>query len=72
MTLKEMRYKYLSLIEELNPDSDQLTDDPDIATKQNEVVNQKMFEMARMKSSPGMDATVAHSQTTKESTFPPK
>lgn len=49
MTLKEMRCKYLSLIEELNPDSDQLTGDQDIAAKQNEVVNQKMFEMARMK-----------------------
>lgn len=49
MTLLEMKKKYLSLIEELNPDSEQLTDDPDIAAKQNEVVNQIMFEMARMK-----------------------
>lgn len=49
MNLLEMKKKYLSLIEELNPDSEQLTDDPDIAAKQNEVVNQVMFEMARMK-----------------------
>jgi hypothetical protein len=49
MTLKEMKKKYLSLIEEVNPNSEQLTDDPDIAAKQNEVVNQIMFEMAREK-----------------------
>ena len=49
MTLHEMRIKYLSLIEELNPNSENLTDDPDIAAKQNEVVNMVMFEMARMK-----------------------
>lgn len=49
MTLYEMKKKYLSLIEELNPASEQLTDDPDIAAKQNEVVNQVMFELCRMK-----------------------
>jgi hypothetical protein len=49
MTLEEMKKKYLSLIEELNPDSEQLTDDPDLAAKQNEVVNQVMFELIRMK-----------------------
>ena len=52
MTLKEMKVKYLALIEELNPLSDQLTDDPDIALKQNEVINQIMFELARMKKIP--------------------
>lgn len=52
MTLKEMKIKYLALIEELNPESEQLTDDPDIAAKQNEVVNQIMFELARMKKIP--------------------
>ena len=52
MTLKEMKKKYLSLIEELNPNSEQLTDDPDIAAKQNEVVNQVMFELARFKKIP--------------------
>lgn len=49
MTLGEMKHKYLSLIEELNPNSTQLTDDPDIAAKQNDVVNQVMFELARLK-----------------------
>ncbi len=52
MTLAEMKKKYLSLIEEVNPNSDQLTDDPDIAAKQNEVINQVMFEMARFKKLP--------------------
>lgn len=47
-----MKKKYLALIEELNPLSDQLTDDPDIAAKQNEVVNQIMFELARFKKIP--------------------
>ena len=52
MTLDEMRKKYLSLIEELSPNSEQLTDDPDIRAKQNAVVNQIMFELARMKKIP--------------------
>ena len=43
MTLAEMKKKVLGLIEELNPDSELLTDDPDIATKINEVINQIMF-----------------------------
>ena len=47
-----MKKKYLGLIEEVNPDSEQLTDDPDIAAKQNEVVNQIMFELARIKKIP--------------------
>lgn len=52
MTLEEMKKKYLSLIEEVNPESEQLTDDPDIAAKQNEVTNQIMFELARHKKIP--------------------
>lgn len=52
MNLEEMKKKYLSLIEEVNPDSEYLTDDPDLAAKQNEVVNQVMFEMARFKKIP--------------------
>lgn len=52
MTLAEMKKKYLGLIEEVSPESEQLTDDPDIAAKQNEVVNQVMFEMARFKKIP--------------------
>jgi hypothetical protein len=52
MTLLEMKKKYLALIEELNPESVHLTDDPDIAAKQKEVINQKMFELARFKKIP--------------------
>lgn len=47
-----MKKKVLGLIEELNPDSDLLTDDPDIATKINGVINQVMYELARMKKIP--------------------
>ena len=52
MTLLEIKKKVLGLIEELNPDSDLLTDDPDIATKINDVINQIMFELARIKKIP--------------------
>lgn len=52
MTLKEMKMKVLGLIEELNPKSSLLTDDPDIATKINDVINQIMFELARIKKIP--------------------
>ena len=52
MTLEEMDKKVLALIEELNPDSELLTDDPDIAEKKRYVTNQKMFELARMKKIP--------------------
>ena len=47
-----MKKKVLGLIEELNPDSELLTDDPDIATKINAVINQVMFELARIKKIP--------------------
>lgn len=49
MNLQEMKKKVLGLIEELNPNSELLTDDPDISTKINSVINQVMFELARMK-----------------------
>lgn len=52
MTLLEMKKKVLGLIEELNPDSALLTDDPDIATKINDVINQVMFELVRYKKLP--------------------
>lgn len=52
MTLKEAKTKALALIEELNPDSEYLTDDPDIAAKINLVINQVMFELARIKKIP--------------------
>ena len=49
MTLKEMKRKTLGLIEEYSPNSTVLTDDPDIATKMNDVINQVMFELVRIK-----------------------
>ena len=52
MTLLEMKQKVLAMIEELNPDSELLTEDPDISAKINEVINQIMFEMVRMKKIP--------------------
>ena len=52
MNLLEMKKKVLGLIEELNPNSELLTDDPDISTKINEVTNQILFELARMKKIP--------------------
>lgn len=52
MTLLEMKKKVLGMIEELNPDHELLTDDPDISTKINEVINQVMFELVRIKKIP--------------------
>lgn len=52
MKLAEMKKKVLGLIEELNPKSELLTDDPDIATKLEDVITQIMFEMARFKKIP--------------------
>ena len=52
MTLEEMKKKALGLIEELNPLSEYLTDDPDIQAKINDVINQIMFEMSRFKKIP--------------------
>jgi hypothetical protein len=52
MTLNEMKKKVLGLIEELNPNNAVLTDDPDIATKINDVINQIMYELARIKKIP--------------------
>lgn len=52
MTLSEMKKKVLALIEELNPNSELLTDDPDIAAKMEDVITQIMFELARFKKIP--------------------
>ena len=49
MILEEMDKMTLALIEELNPDSEHLTDDPDIAAKKRFVTNQIMFELVRIK-----------------------
>lgn len=52
MTLQEMKKKVLGMIEELNPLSEYLTDDPDIQAKINDVINQILYEMARFKKIP--------------------
>lgn len=52
MTLKEFKKKVLVLIEEANPNSEHLTDDPDISAKHNDVINQIMFEVIRLKKIP--------------------
>lgn len=52
MTLLEMKKKVLGMIEELNPNSELLTDDPDLSTKINEVINQVIYELARMRKIP--------------------
>ena len=52
MTLLEMKKKVLGLIEELNPNSEVLTDDPDIATKMHDVINMVAYALARFKKIP--------------------
>lgn len=52
MTLKEMKNKVLRLIEEANPNNANLTDDPDIAMKINDVINQVLYELSRFKKIP--------------------
>lgn len=49
MTLEDMKNKILSMIEEYNEESDTLTDDEDLATKINGVINQVQNELARYK-----------------------
>ena len=49
MTLEEMKKKVVRLIEEVSTDPKKITDDPDIEVKLNDVINQIMFELARMK-----------------------
>jgi len=58
MTLKEMKKKVLRLIEEINPNSSALTDDPDIAAKINDVINQIQNEIARIKKIPAREEIV--------------
>lgn len=52
MTLREEKIKVLSLIEEINPESEYLTDDPDIQEKINSVFNQIANELSRIKKIP--------------------
>lgn len=64
MTLKEAKRKILSLIEEYNEESDLLTDDPDIAEKLCDVMNQVMYELARVKKIPRfLPLTVSKTET---------
>lgn len=52
MTLREFKIKVFALIEEYNPNNEYLTDDIDLQAKVNEVINQRMFELARLKKIP--------------------
>lgn len=52
MTLKEMKQKVLKLIEEYSGTAAGMTGDPDISAKLNDVINQIMFELARIKKIP--------------------
>ena len=52
MTLFEMKEKILTLVEEGNPESLFLTEDPDIAGKLCHVIDQLQFELARIKKLP--------------------
>lgn len=49
MTLEEMKTKVYALIEEYNEEADDLTEDEDLATKMNSVINQIQNELARLK-----------------------
>lgn len=49
MTLKELKDNVLKMIEEISDTPDVYTDDPDINKKLNTIINQVMFEVARMK-----------------------
>lgn len=49
---KELIERILALIEELNPESELLTGDPDIRGKLLGVINQIMFELCRLKKIP--------------------
>ena len=52
MTLKEMKLKVLRMIEEVGANA--LTDGVDIENKLNDVINQVMFELARIKKIPAV------------------
>ena len=52
MTLGELKRKVFALIEELDETKKELTADPDLATKINDVVCQVLYELARYKKIP--------------------
>lgn len=55
MKLTEMKKRTLALIEEINPDSEFLTDDIDIQAKINYVIDTKQHELARIKKIPAIE-----------------
>lgn len=55
MTLLEMKKKVLRLIEEISPNHPLLTEDVDIEEKLNDVINQIMFELIRIKKIPAYE-----------------
>lgn len=52
MTLGDIKKKVLSLIEEIDTTKTSLTNDPDIESKLNYVINQIQYELARVKKIP--------------------
>ena len=52
MTLEEFKLKVYTLIEEYNEDSEDYTEDTDLAAKMNHVINEVMNEVARYKKIP--------------------
>ena len=52
MTLEEFKTKVYALIEEYSEDAENLTEDEDLATKMNHVINSVMHEVARTKKIP--------------------
>ena len=52
MKLIDLKKKTLALIEEINPEAESLTDDPDIEAKLPYVINQILHELARFKKLP--------------------
>jgi hypothetical protein len=52
MTLEELKKKVLALIEEIDTAKESFTNDPDIEAKLPYVINQVVFELARMKKIP--------------------
>lgn len=61
MTLEEMKRKTYSLIEEYSDDNANLTEDEDLATKMNSVINQIQNELTRYKKIP-KDTTITVSE----------
>jgi hypothetical protein len=55
MTLEELKKKVLALIEEIDTTQTNFTNDPDIEAKLPYVINQVIFELARMKKIPAKE-----------------